>query len=836
MTDRFTESQMTPEAWRRVKTITGDALECPECERDALIASACSGDRRLERQVRSLLRASIKAVDHFEMPPDLSQSTLTAGARIGNWRVIRQLGAGGMGIVYLAERVDGGFEQRAAIKLARGGIADAWLLQRFREERQILASLEHPQIARLIDGGSTADQIPYVAIEYVEGQPIDVYCHDRNLDLRGRLELFRQVCGAVHYAHQRLVVHRDIKPSNILVAEDGTPKLLDFGIAKLIDPMRARALTETRTLLRMGTPESVSPEQLQGKPITVAADIYALGVLLYRLLTGVSPYERHLGNETPPLIRAICEEDPELPGTVVRRGADANGPVRDAIPPDLDLIVMKALRKEPERRYGSAEQLADDIQRFLRGLPVHAAPDSWRYRTGKFVRRHAVAAIAAGVAVMAIVAGAGVAVYQARIAAEQRARAEQRLAEVRRMANSFIFEFHDAIADLPGSLAARQLVVKRAAGHLDILAHDAEGDMALQRELATANMRLGEILGGGGMANLGNLDAAAVRYQSARDALEALVSRVEPALQDIESLAILRVHLSRFEALRGDLAAAEKHAQEGVALLESRRPGRDGSALDPVPLARALQQLGFVQARRGDNSGARQSLSRAHVYATSRGEPDPPDAQHDSRVARIQADLAEQLILGGDVAAAFGLLRDSHRRLERLLALQPLNKRLRMNMVVTQNMLGMAARRTGKLDEAVDSFAAASAISEEMVAEEPSDQGARFAALHSHHGLGASLLSAGSTVAGIKALREAIIDGQKFLERTPTNDAARYEVASLQVELGEALIARDDLREGCGELRAGIETLRELAGRNRLPGEDMHREHQIERLLPRCAR
>jgi hypothetical protein len=292
------------------------------------------------------------------------------------------------------------------------------------------------------------------------------------------------------------------------VASDGAPKLLDFGIATLIDPLHERGSTDTKTLIRMGTPESASPELLQGKPIAVAADVYALGVLLYRLIARESPYEGRLTSERD-LVRAICEEMPDPPSVTGRRQARQNRLPPLIIPPDLDVIVMKAIRKEPERRYGSVEQLADDVARFLSGLPVRAAPDTLRYRASKFLYRHTVAVVAAAVASVAVVAGAGVAIYQARVAAEQRARAEARLSEVRRLANSFLFEFHDAVVDLPGALAARRLVVARAAEHLDGLARDAEDDVELQRELATA--RLGDILGGGGVSNLGDLDGAAAR-------------------------------------------------------------------------------------------------------------------------------------------------------------------------------------------------------------------------------------------------------------------------------------------------------------------------------------
>jgi tetratricopeptide (TPR) repeat protein/RIO-like serine/threonine protein kinase len=842
---------MTPERWRRIKSIATGALECPESERARFVETACAEDDALLREVRSLVRSAVKAADYLEAPAGLSAVALQPGARVGNWRILQRLGEGGMGTVYLAERVDAGFNQRAALKLVRGGFADSYLLHRFRGEQQILASLEHAHIARLIDGGTTDDRVPFVALEYVEGEPIDVYCQQHGLDLRQRLELFRHVCAAVHYAHQRLVVHRDIKPSNILVAADGTPKLLDFGIAKLIDPHAVRASAETQTLVRLGTPESASPEQLRGQPITVAVDVYALGVLLYRLLTGQSPYEGRTTNESD-LVRAVCEEMPDPPGAVVRRrgrrgdgyrgagggsgdAGDAGRGVLDSIPADLDVIVMKALRKEPERRYGSAEQLADDVGRFLGGRPVRAAPDSMRYRAGKFLRRHVVAVVAAAIAALAVLGGAGVAVYQARVAAVQRARAEQGLAEVRRLANAFMFEFHDAVVDLPGALPARQLVVKRAAEQLDGLAREAVGDVMLQRELATANMRLGDILGGGGVSNLGDLKGAAARYASAHSTWEALAARPDAEAADFEGLAQVRVQLSRFGVLRGVLDEAENHAAAAVTLLERTASPGGAARRNHGLLATAFHQLGFVQARRGKSDDALRSLERAREHASSAVGPSTGDADDEARIARIQLDLGEQLIRARRAREAQDLLLDSRRRLDRLLAGDPRSKRYRLNLIQTLNTLGMAQRAAGNLSEAVVSYRDATTQAVAMADEEPEDQGVRFAALLSQYALGTSLLAAGSTASGVTHLRLAIADGERIVQAAPGHDAARHQVASARLELGEALLAASDTRrDGCREIGAGLTTWHELAERGRLPGESAPWRSKFAALLSRC--
>ncbi len=367
------------------------------------------------------------------------------GARFGAWRLVRLLGRGGMGDVWLAERADGAYEQRAAIKRVRAGWRPDELIARFRRERQVLARLEHPNIARLLDGGATADGEPYLAMEFVEGEPLNAWCDARRLPVRERLRLFAQVCDAVRFAHANLVIHRDLKPANILVTAAGRPVLLDFGVAKLLDHDEDAAL-RTRADDRLLTPEYAAPEQLRGGAITTATDVWGLGVLLHELLVGRRPF-RPTGTTATEIERLVLEHEPRRPSELADGGDDAAGRAEDAaraaarattpaalaraLRGDLDAIVLNALRKEPARRYHSADQLAEDIDCHLRGLPVQARPDSARYRLGKFARRHRVG-VAAGLALaLSLLAFGVVATGQARrIALERdRARAEQARSE-----------------------------------------------------------------------------------------------------------------------------------------------------------------------------------------------------------------------------------------------------------------------------------------------------------------------------------------------------------------------------------------------------------------------
>jgi eukaryotic-like serine/threonine-protein kinase len=399
---------VTPERWQQIKVILDEALEQEQPERAGFIATACQGDEELRREVESLVASEAEIGDFIETPVFRIRldevEPLAVGERIGAWQIVREIGRGGMGAVYLAERADEEFEQRVAIKVVRRGMDTDEIVRRFRSERQILAHLDHPNIAKLFDGGTTADGRPYFVMEYVEGRPIDDFCAERKLSVRERLELFRQVCAAVHFAHQNLIVHRDLKPGNILVTADGVPKLLDFGIAKLLDPTQD-GLALTRTELRPMTPEYASPEQVRGEPITTASDVYSLGVLLYLLLTGQRPYRPTTDPQA--LVDAICKTEPLRPSTAIARGEEI--PDRDTkllrrqVAGDLDNIVLMAMRKEPQRRYASVDQLSNDIERHLEGLPVVARKDTLGYRTRKFMGRHKVGVSLAAAALLLIV-------------------------------------------------------------------------------------------------------------------------------------------------------------------------------------------------------------------------------------------------------------------------------------------------------------------------------------------------------------------------------------------------------------------------------------------------
>ena len=705
---------LTPELWRRVKTIAGGALDRPNDTRDEYVSASCDGDQWLENEVLSLLRSTDLAARFLEGPAGfIPPPSLQAGVRIGGWQLVQPLGHGGMGSVHLAERVEGGFQQKAALKLIRGGFADGVVLQRFRDERQILASLEHPNIARLIDGGTTADGVPFVALEYVEGVPIDVYCDAHDLDLKGRLELFRQVCAAVQYAHQRLIVHRDIKPSNILVSTDGRPKLLDFGIAKLIDPAGER--DRTHTMWRVATPENASPEQLKGETITTATDVYGLGILLYRLVTGVSPY-RLASDTDAELMRAVCEQPPEPPSKALRRLPPTAISSRvSTIAPDLDHIVLKALRKEPERRYGTAEELSEDVRRFVSGLPVQAMPDSRWYRVRKLVARHRGAAVAATIVLVVITVGVAATAWQARVAARERNRAQLQFDAVRSLAKTVIWEVQAEISKLPGSLAAQQLLLTRATEYLDKLAVEAGHDLELRRELAGGYRRLGQIQGASGVPNLGDVKSSERTYRKAAALLEGIPAE---KLTDTDRADLASNYLKLAGQNAADAPQRADWLHKARLLLDSAKVPTDISVLRTTQLL--WYEMASDQRAANNNEEAKASYTKM-LRAAETAFKVQPDNLNDSR----NLSLANKYL--GAIFHSEGAHDQALPFYERALALD--EERVRRNprglwkidLSFSHGSVGSLYASRGDVRKAIDSYERAVALREEVVRADADD-------------------------------------------------------------------------------------------------------------------
>ncbi len=564
---------MTPQRWQQINDVLEQVEAAASEDRASLLDKLCLNDADLRHEVEKLLdddnsksflqevigeqAASFSKEDHSQQ-------------RFGRYQLIRRIGQGGMGAVYEAVRVDD-FHKKVALKIIRQGLDSDYARTRFLQERQLLASLEHPFIARLLDGGETNEGSPFLVLEFVQGEPITQYCE--KLDRTARLRLFLKVCEAVEHAHRNLVVHRDLKPANILVTETGDPKLLDFGIAKLLDP----GSSQTQTGYQALTPDYASPEQVRGQPITTASDVYSLGVVLYQILTGRKPYD--LDTATPlEMDRVICQDLPAAPG----------------LGDELDHIIMMALRKEPDRRYAGIQRLAEDVERYLDDRPVMARPDTIRYRTTKFVRRNwwQLAAIAA--VILSLSAGLA-------FSLREQNRANRRFNQVRELANQFLFEFYDQIAVTPGTVKAQEMVVSTALKYLNSLASENTSDPGLRWEMAVAYAKVASAQGSTTKPSLGRGKDAIASYERAIALARPLADAGALNAKQQSQFADLLCETEAFLRNQKDLVRAEQLGREA----EARSVGAE-----LVVRRRALRELSLTLSDKGDLTGGINSLQQ----------------------------------------------------------------------------------------------------------------------------------------------------------------------------------------------------------------------------------
>ena len=675
-----TQEERNRKRWRQIDALFAGALEHSPAEREDFLEVECAGDPELRRAVEELLANDAEAGDFLESPAlaaagdvDPDSGRARAGDFIGPYRIERELDRGGMGSVYLAYRADDAYQRQVAIKLLDR--ASEAMVRRFRGERQILASLDHPHVAGLFEGGETPDGRPYLVMEYVDGVPIDEYADREELSVERRLTLFLKVCSAVHYAHQNLVVHRDIKPSNVLVNAAGEPRLLDFGIAKLLDPEAfPLTLDQTATGVRPMTPHYASPEQVRGGTITTASDVYSLGVLLYKLLTGRLPH-RLSGLSVLEVERVLAEETPVKASVAARPR-----PAARRLAGDLDNIVAMALRREPGRRYGSAEQLAQDIERHLTGRPVMARRDTFGYGMSVFLRRNKVAAAVAGLILAMIVAFAVSSARQAAETARQRDRAQLERDKARQV-SAFLVDIFQEVD--PWKASKRDLTVRAALdrGAVKIereLESQPEVRAALQETIGTVYINLGlheqaaphleaaletmqSHLGEAhpdiaiATAKVATVYRRRVKYEEAerlyRRALEILEATETESL--LETSAV-HVNLSRLYRVQGRFAEAQEHAERALAILEdSPRP-------EPLEIAKVLNALAGVATRQGDPATATGHLERALDLQLRSG------AEISLQTAAIYANLGVLQLEAGAHSEAERLLERSlelHRQL-----------------------------------------------------------------------------------------------------------------------------------------------------------------------------
>jgi serine/threonine protein kinase/tetratricopeptide (TPR) repeat protein len=817
---------MIPVRWSEVKEKLQIALEMEPRERAAYLGDIEATDPEMRQEVESLLASHDRAGDtflnaparEFAQPVPDSHRSAMIGRRIGAYQIVDWIGAGGMGEVYRAARADEQYQKQVALKLVRAGPDSAFVIARFKNERQILASLDHPNIARLFDGGTTEDGVPYFVMELIEGLPIDEYCKAQSLSINDRLALFLEVCSAVQFAHQLLIIHRDIKPANILVTAEGVPKLLDFGIAKILsEEAEGQGADATQTAFAALTPGYASPEQVMSKPITTASDVYSLGVVLYELLTGRRPYR--ISSRSPQEIaRAVCETEPERPSTAVTRKVQAGDGSGDpslissnvsAIPDgssdklrkrlegDLDNIVLMALRKEPMRRYASVDQFSQDIERHLEHLPVIARNATLAYRAGKFVARYRTGVAAAILVAVSLIAGLVISLREARIARTERARAERRFNDVRNLSNTLLFKIDDSIASLPGSTEAQHLLILSAQQYLDSLSQEASGDVSLLRELADGYQKLGLIQGSARSANLGDSKSAAESLRKAV-ALREAIARANPsdrrAQHDLQ-----RSYEELIDPLfTVDAKEAAAYVDKSLNLAETLYR-EDPSNTDLLhSLIHAYEDKAQVLTRRNDLAGATAVQANALGLAKQLVSK-APSASSRTSLSYEYKRMGGLLIAQKEYPQALSDYEAAQTLDESLLAANPNAPNARYAITFNLSDIGYIDWKQGKLAAALANYQKALTIREALVKADPHDARSVTGVARTCKYIGDVLRDEKKPQDALRYdLRQlAILDQQ--LTRADSDRGLRAEAAEARWDIGDDYLAIAEAERGKAE-------------------------------------
>lgn len=819
---------MTPERWIEIKRIFDGAADLAPTARDRFLDSACNSIE-IRREVERMLVAD--AARPLEESPvsfltGNNEFTYLNNQKLGRYRVIGEVGRGGMGTVYAAMRDDGEFEQKVALKIIQRGLNTDEIVRRFRHERQILASLEHQNIARLLDGGMSQEGLPFYVMEFIEGVPVDEYCDTHDLGIEERLELFRQICSAVSYAHGRLIVHRDLKPANILVTSNGEVRLLDFGIAKVLEIDENGSRRNTVTQLGIMSPDYASPEQFRGETVTTSTDVYSLGVILYELLTGSLPYNL-TGLRLDQMLSRICETDPSRPSQAIAefglRSGDSeptsfNPQSAIRIPQlkgDLDNIVLKALRKEPAQRYASVEQFSEDIGRHLTGLPVSARPATFSYKARKFVGRNRIAVSLSALIFLTLLGGILATGWQALRAERERKLAQKRFEMSRDLANSLVFKYHDAIANLPNSSSVREMLLKDASAYLDSLDQDAGSDMALRREVAQAYMKLGDIQGRPHDTSLGNTAAALENYNKASALFETVAQHAIVA----DKARSNRDLLSIYQKLRSTLARAKDQParrnelrSKRIAILTEMLKERPDDFTLRIDLADAHQSIGNRLFRANFDDGDR--YYREHILPIlaeaeriASGDPATLELRKS-----IYSDLGwyfgEQgrhvleLELGDEAARPFferalEFFRGNAKVLEVQYGSSPPTMEVRRALKIGVCNVGIALGDAGRVDESYPYLKDCLSFNQELAKFDPNNLQAVFDIGDSYHSLAVYQRRKRDYPEAFANFEQALT----YMERVISADGKHHEAINYKLELLQQL---GNIQADAGEMKESL--------------------------------
>jgi tetratricopeptide (TPR) repeat protein len=847
---------MTREDWAKVTDLLGEVLDLNQADRGPFLARLRSDDPAVAAEVASLLEQHERPGEFLpDFPPQAQPLADLSGRTIAAYRLIRLLGCGGMGAVYLAERSDGAFSKQVAVKFLSPALAHA--RDRFHRERDLLARLEHPHIARLLDGGTTSEGWPYLVMEYVDGVPIDRYCKEHDLSVDDCLALLLQVCSGVTHAHQRLIIHCDIKPENILVTSDGTAKLLDFGIAKLLD------LEGQHTLYRAATPAYSSPEQLQGDVLTTASDVYAIGVLGYVLFTGSGPYTL---KSTRPIeaVQAVLTAEPvpasRIPGIPAVRARKLRG--------DLENILARAVAKDPNHRYSAAQQFADDLESFRRGFPVRARANTIVYRVRRFVGRHRIACLAAFLSLSSLVSAVMFSAWQARIAARQ-------FGDLREFARAVVFDVDDAMRPIPGTTAARKLVVDTALRYLDRLSQYNNNDESLREELAAAYIRVGKVQGGAFLANLGDTRGAVASFGKAITTVGP--APANPALERLRVEAHINIALLAADPIQGSpefdraIAAAERqlasnpndvqtlrlmaqayHGQATIAHVINHVPDHERAVeraveirervlamsptwQDAADLAREYAQHALALTQRESPQGALARLQQARLVLETERLRAPSNqvlirglAENRSRIASVLESLGRYPEAVAEVEAAMNLLTP-------LVASDAHNQQYRADLAYAWLRMGDIRRAEGHIVEALVWHQKALAIRRERAQLDSAFMFVPWELARSLNTVGELLLeqSTNNRQQARQLFAEAREISEKTLQLAPSFNEVRKQLAVSFEGLARTMLAdpQPDRRAARQFLTQSVATWREVSDRSVGDYRQASRLTAAERLL-----
>jgi non-specific serine/threonine protein kinase/serine/threonine-protein kinase len=800
------------------------ALARPAESRQSFLDEACAGDDALRREIDTLLAANEAAGGFLSDPVGLATAELPgaddAPQRIGVYKIVDRIAHGGMGSVFRAVRDDDAFRKTVALKLVRGGRRSESFERRFRQERQILAGLQHPNIATLLDGGTTDDGQPYLVMEYVDGQRITDFCAARAMGTRDRLALFRTVCGAVQYAHQNLVVHRDIKPANVLVDGSGVVKLLDFGIAKLIASGVDPELTPTATLLPMMTPQYASPEQVRGQGVTTASDVYSLGVLLYELLAGRRPYEVQ-AESLEAIVQAVCQTEARAPSEAVTA---PGGPVRPLLAAselrgDVDTIVLKALRKEPERRYRTAHELSEDIRRHLEGLPVTARPDTIGYRAGKFVRRHRTAVAAAVLVAASLVAGIVTTTRQARLA-------QRRFDEARRLIRTVIFDIQPKMAAVPGNTPLRRELIESTLTYLEALARDAGDNPALLRELSASYVQLARVQGLQGEANVGDPRAARRTLEEAKKLVERLLAVDPNGPESLHEAVLVERALALSFLYEGAYPQAQQHARRGVELAERLV----GIRADPA----ALEDLADAHRTLANSSDSPEAYARSRELYESLLLEKPDEPRLLRSLSQVHKYVAGLHYRKGENREGLELIVKARAIDEKLLAANPEDPEAQSALSFSLNQISWGYSKLGDLSGALAAMEQSLAMREEALARSPGEPRAQERLAYVLRAVALLRRNAGDPTAARRDYTRAQTIYSDLRARGYGGTYVGSELGITQLQLGDLEHAEGRRAEACQWYRRSAAVYGELASRGAVLSDSHEEAEKARRAAEAC--